>query len=159
MVSSLTLSVPTGHISQTAEIVAAYVQHNSLSASDLPALIVGVHRALLSLGQSQTEARQPVPPAVPIKRAVTPSAVICLEDGKSFKSLKRHLRTHHNLSPEQYREKWGLPSDFPMVAPAYAQRRSELAKASGLGHSRKAKPQRQGRKSAQDGSRGETPSS
>ncbi len=119
----------------TAEIVAAYVGKNSVLQGDLPKLIAEVHRALASANtpsmakQDQAELR----PAVNIKKSVTPEFIICLEDGKKFKSLKRHLRSHYDLSPEQYRERWGLPADYPMVAPNYAQARSSLAKRMGLG--------------------------
>lgn len=116
------------------EIVAAYVSHNAISPTDLPRLISDVHAALKSL--SSEEASAPVEekkPAVPVRRSVTPDYIVCLEDGKKFKSLKRHLRTHYNLSPEEYREKWGLPSDYPMVAPSYSATRSKLAKDNGLG--------------------------
>ncbi|MEP9349961.1 MucR family transcriptional regulator [Xanthobacter sp. KR7-225] len=128
------------HIDFTADIVAAYVSNNSVSAAELPALIEAVHRVL---GQLGTPAAQPVEeqkPAVPIKKSVTPEYIICLEDGKKFKSLKRHLRTSYGMTPEAYREKWGLPKDYPMVAPAYAAARSELAKNMGLGQSRKKAP-------------------
>lgn len=118
----------------TAEIVAAYVSHNSLSVADLPKFIADTHAALrgLSAAPKQAPAERPVP-AVPIKKSVTPDYLICLEDGKKFKSLKRHLSTHYNLSPEDYRERWGLPTDYPMVAPSYSATRSSLAKANGLG--------------------------
>jgi predicted transcriptional regulator len=116
------------------EIVAAYVSHNAVSPSDLPKLIADVHGALRSL--SAKEAPLPVEelkPAVPVRKSVAADYIICLEDGKKFKSLKRHLRTHYNLSPEEYREKWGLPADYPMVAPNYSATRSKLAKDNGLG--------------------------
>ncbi|HEY8595604.1 MAG TPA: MucR family transcriptional regulator [Devosiaceae bacterium] len=116
------------------EIVCAYVSHNALSPADLPKLISEVHSTLKSLDSAQA---QPEPeerkPAVPIRKSVGTDYIICLEDGKKFKSLKRHLRTHYNLSPEEYREKWGLPADYPMVAPNYSQTRSRLAKVNGLG--------------------------
>lgn len=116
------------------EIVCAYVSHNALSPSDLPKLISDVHGALRGLhsgeAQEQQEERKP---AVPVRKSVAPDYIICLEDGKKFKSLKRHLRTHYNLSPEEYREKWNLPSDYPMVAPSYSETRSRLAKVNGLG--------------------------
>ena len=119
----------------TAEIVAAYVGKNTVQQAELPRLIADVHRALLSAsGQvQQPEEASEMKPAVTIKKSVTPEYIICLEDGKKFKSLKRHLRSHYNLSPEQYREKWGLPADYPMVAPNYAEARSSLAKRMGLG--------------------------
>lgn len=122
----------------SADIVSAYVGHNALSVADLPKLIAEVHGALKNL-KSNGAASVPVElkPAVPIRKSIAPDYLICLEDGKKFKSLKRHLRTHYDLSPEQYREKWGLPADYPMVAPNYSETRSRLAKDNGLG--RKAK--------------------
>ena len=119
----------------TAEIVAAYVGKNTVGQAELPRLIADVHRALLSAsGQAQPRDEAPeMKPAVNVKKSVTPEFLICLEDGKKFKSLKRHLRSHYNLSPEQYRERWGLPADYPMVAPNYAEARSSLAKRMGLG--------------------------
>ena len=123
----------------TADIVSAYVSNNTVVATELPGVINDVYEAL---GKAAAKAAQPVKedlkPAVPIKRSVTPDYIICLEDGKKFKSLKRHLRTHYNLTPEEYREKWGLPHDYPMVAPNYAAARSQLAKKMGLGHRRRA---------------------
>ncbi len=118
----------------SSEIVAAYVSNNAVAPGELPKLIADVHAALKGL--SREEAAEPVEekkPAVPIRKSVTPDFIVCLEDGKKFKSLKRHLRTHYNLSPEEYREKWGLPSDYPMVAPNYSATRSKLAKDNGLG--------------------------
>ena len=116
------------------EVVAAYVGNNTIVASELPALINDVSDAL---GKAAARAAQPATeelnPAVPIKKSITPDYIICLEDGKKFKSLKRHLRTYYDLSPEEYREKWGLPHDYPMVAPNYAATRSALAKQIGLG--------------------------
>jgi predicted transcriptional regulator len=118
----------------TADIVASYVSGNKMSATDLTGFIAQVHAALSSASRGKTE---PVPqnlePAVPIKNSVKPDYIVCLEDGKKYKSLKRHLRTLYNMTPEQYRAKWGLKFDYPMVAPAYAARRSELAKSIGLG--------------------------
>jgi predicted transcriptional regulator len=121
-------------IELTAEIISAYVSNNTVVASDLPAIIGDVHEALSKASQrtGQSE-REELRPAVTVKKSVTPDYIVCLEDGKKFKSLKRHLRTHYNLSPEEYREKWGLPHDYPMVAPNYAQARSALAKQMGLG--------------------------
>lgn len=123
-------------IDMTAEIVSAYVGHNSVGPDEIPNLIHRVFAALseAALGGSAAEEQQ-AEPAVPIRKSITPDYIICLEDGKKFKSLKRHLRTHYNLSPEEYREKWGLPRDYPMVAPNYAQARSRLAKKMGLGQS------------------------
>lgn len=132
--------VATDHelVGLSADIVSAYVGHNALSVADLPKLIADVHGALKNL-RSNGPALAPVElkPAVPIRKSIAPDYLICLEDGKKFKSLKRHLRTHYDLSPEQYREKWGLPADYPMVAPNYSETRSRLAKDNGLG--RKAK--------------------
>ena len=123
-----------GLIDQTARIVEAYVSHNSIDIKDLPSLIGEVHNALAKAsGAEPVVEREEQKPAVSAKRSVMPDYIICLEDGKKFKSLKRHLRTHYNLSPEEYREKWGLPHDYPMVAPNYARARSELAKRMGLG--------------------------
>jgi predicted transcriptional regulator len=123
-----------------AEIVSAYVSNNSLQVSDLSKLIGEVHRALSSSLAGTVEAKQePLTPAANPKRSVHPDHIVCLEDGKKFKSLKRHLRIHHEMSPEQYREKWGLPHDYPMVAPNYAQARSTLAKKMGLGKGRGSK--------------------
>ncbi len=118
----------------TARIVSAYVSNNAVVASDLPQLINETHVALskASVGSIAPEREEPKP-KVPVKKSVNPDFIICLEDGKKFKSLKRHLRTHYNLSPEEYRERWGLPHDYPMVAPNYAKARSELAKKMGLG--------------------------
>ena len=119
----------------TAQVVVAYVSNNSLPAADLPATIATIHAAL---GQTHAApAEEPGPekpdPAVPIKRSVTDDHIICLEDGKTFKSLKRHIMTNHELTPDEYRQRWGLKPDYPMVAPGYAAKRSELAKSLGLG--------------------------
>jgi predicted transcriptional regulator len=121
-------------IELSAEIVSAYVSHNSLSPTDLTKLIGEVHTALRGLqGGEVVEPVEELKPAVPVKKSVANDYIVCLEDGKKFKSLKRHLRTHYNLSPEEYREKWGLPADYPMVAPNYSATRSRLAKDNGLG--------------------------
>ncbi|MGX9147865.1 MucR family transcriptional regulator [Mesorhizobium sp. 128a] len=120
-------------VSIAADIVSAYVSNNPVPVPELPKLIGDIHFALQNVG---TPAAQPVmklEPAVSIRKSVTPDYIICLEDGKKFKSLKRHLSTHYNLSPEEYRQKWSLPADYPMVAPNYAAARSALAKAAGLG--------------------------
>ena len=121
-------------IEMTADIVSAYVGANTVSANDLPSLIQSVHKALsgVSTGVETVEVA-PKEPAVSIKKSITPDFLICLEDGRKFKSLKRHLRTKYNLSPEEYRAKWGLAKDYPMVAPSYAAARSNLAKQMGLG--------------------------
>ncbi|WP_152048122.1 MucR family transcriptional regulator [Aureimonas psammosilenae] len=122
----------------TAEVVAAYVSNNSLAVSEIPGLISDVYGAL---GRTHVAPQAPVvekpKPAVAVKKSVTDDYIVCLEDGKKFKSLKRHLMTHYNLSPEEYREKWDLPADYPMVAPNYAAARSRLAKQMGLGHKRR----------------------
>jgi predicted transcriptional regulator len=118
----------------TAQIVSAYVAKNIVASSDLPTLIQGVYDALGRVATApEPDVREELKPAISVKKSVMPDYLICLEDGKKFKSLKRHLRTHYNLSPEEYREKWGLPIDYPMVAPNYAAARSELAKQMGLG--------------------------
>ena len=125
-------------LAYTSEIVAAHVAHNTVSAAELPRLIHDVHRALLSLSANARGSDRPHP-AVPIKKSVTPDYIVCLEDGKKLKMLKRHLKTAYNMTPEEYRERWGLAVDYPMVAPNYAKRRSSLAKEIGLGT--KQKPQ------------------
>lgn len=118
----------------TADIVSAYVGNNSVSAADLPSLIRSIHKAITEACNDRVpEPAAPQAPAVPIRKSIGPEYLICLEDGLQFKSLKRHLRTKFNLSPEEYRAKWGLPRDYPMVAPSYADARSRLAKSIGLG--------------------------
>jgi predicted transcriptional regulator len=121
--------IETSSLESVSKIVSAYVSNNSLSSGDLPQLIWTVHEAL----ESPEKASSPPEPAVPIKKSVKPDYVICLEDGKKLKMLKRHLRTSYDMSPNEYRQKWGLPSDYPMVAPNHSARRSELAKKIGLG--------------------------
>jgi predicted transcriptional regulator len=126
------------YIELTAEIVSAYVSNNTVPAAEMGALINQVHQALIRVGGGQSEiTAEPLRPAISVKRSVNPDFIVCLEDGKKFKSLKRHLRTQYNMSPEQYREKWGLPPDYPMVAPNYAAARSQLAKQMGLGQQRR----------------------
>ncbi|MFN3879253.1 MAG: MucR family transcriptional regulator [Brevundimonas sp.] len=121
-------------LEMTADIVSAYVGNNSVSADALPALISNIHAALSGVSNGPVEAEpEPKEPAVPIRKSIAPDFLICLEDGRKFKSLKRHLRTKYDMSPEDYRAKWGLPKDYPMVAPNYAKARSELAKSMGLG--------------------------
>ena len=120
-------------IELTADIVAAYVSNNSVSASDLPGLIASVHSALNNIHTPAAVEALPLTPAVSVKKSITDHYLICLEDGKRFKSLKRHLKASYGMSPDEYRTKWGLPSDYPMVAPYYAIQRSTLAKQSGLG--------------------------
>lgn len=120
--------------SWTADIVSAYVAHNVISGEKLPDFIGSVYAALNKASTQGTEPpKVEVKPAVPVKKSVTQEYIVCLEDGKKFKSLKRHLRTRYDMSPEEYREKWGLARDYPMVAPAYAAARSNLAKSMGLG--------------------------
>jgi predicted transcriptional regulator len=116
----------------TAQIVSAHLSHNSVAPDAVPALIQNVYRTLLGVGKEPAAVERPQP-AVPIRRSIFPDYIVCLEDGKKLKMLKRHLKTAYNLSPAQYRERWGLPSDYPMVAPSYAQHRSTLAKQIGLG--------------------------
>ena len=126
------------YIELAADIVSAYVSNNSVPSGDLPTLINEIHSALMRVGGGTVEVPIEAPkPAVPLKKSVTPDYIVCLEDGKKFKSLKRHLRTQYNMTPEQSREKWGLPVDYPMVAPNYAKARSELAKEMGLGQQRR----------------------
>jgi predicted transcriptional regulator len=131
-------------IELTANIVSAYVSNNTVPSTDVPNLISQVHAALkrVSGGQAAAAPAEPLKPAVPIKRSVTPEYIVCLEDGQKFKSLKRHLRTRYGVTPEQYREKWGLPPDYPMVAPKYAEARSQLAKQMGLGQQRRRRKDR-----------------
>jgi predicted transcriptional regulator len=128
----------TNFIGLTAEIVSAYVSNNTVASADIPALINQVHAALLlvSSGEAPVSA-EPLKPAVPVKKSIHADYIVCLEDGKKFKSLKRHLRTQYGMTPEQYREKWGLPHDYAMVAPNYAAARSHLAKQMGLGQQRR----------------------
>lgn len=125
----------------TAEIIAAYVSHNPVSSGELPHLIAQVYASLASLQPGSAPVVVPVEtkprPAVSIRKSITPDYLICLEDGKKFKSLKRHLITHYQLTPKEYREKWNLPVDYPMVAPNYAAARSALAKKMGLGRNHK----------------------
>jgi predicted transcriptional regulator len=126
----------------TAEIVAAYAANNRVSVAELPELIASIHGSLNSLGQSAAapaEKAVPLVPAVSIKKSITPEYIICLEDGKQFKAMKRHLATKFGMTPDEYRRKWGLPSDYPMVAQVYAAKRSELALSLGLGR-KKAEP-------------------
>ena len=127
----------TTFIQLTAEIVSAYVSNNSVQAGDLSGLINQVHSALTRVSSGQADlSSEPLKPAVSVKKSITADHIVCLEDGKKFKSLKRHLRTQYNMTPEQYREKWALPADYPMVAPNYAVARSQLAKKMGLGQQR-----------------------
>ena len=125
-------------ITLTADIVAAHVSNNSVAVNDLPLLIANVHGALTKLGGEtpvQPEAKQE--PAVTVRQSIKPDYIVCLEDGKKLKMLKRHLMTHYQMTPEQYRTKWNLPNDYPMVAPNYAEQRRSLAKSIGLGTKRR----------------------
>jgi predicted transcriptional regulator len=116
----------------TTSIVSAYVANNTVQKEGLSALITDTFRSLARIDEAEVEVEE-LKPAVPIKRSIQPDHIVCLEDGKKFKSLKRHLMSHYSLTPEEYRSKWGLPADYPMVAPNYAAARSELAKKIGLG--------------------------
>lgn len=125
-------------IEMTVEIVSAYVSNNTVPAAEIPSLINQVYVALSRVSGNAADAPlEPLKPAVSLKKSITPEYIVCLEDGKKFKSLKRHLRTQYNMTPEQYREKWGLGADYPMVAPNYAAARSQLAKQMGLGQQRR----------------------
>jgi predicted transcriptional regulator len=125
-------------IDLTANIVSAYLSNNPIPAAEIPGLISQIHAALVRVSSGRTETPlEPTKPAVSIKKSISPDYIVCLEDGKRFKSLKRHLRTQYNMTPEQYRDKWGLPPDYPMVAPNYAVARSQLAKEMGLGQQRR----------------------
>ncbi|ACA21137.1 transcriptional regulator, MucR family [Methylobacterium sp. 4-46] len=124
------------HIELVSDIVSAFVSHNNVPVAELPNLIRGVYESLGSLGKPVEPEPVKLTPPVPIKKSITPDAIISLEDGRSYKSLKRHLRTR-GLTPDEYRKKWGLPPDYPMVAPNYAAQRSELAKSLGLGQNRR----------------------
>jgi predicted transcriptional regulator len=129
----------------TTRIVAAYVSHNQVPLSEVPAMLRNVHSALSGLtGAPVPDLNTNTKPAVPVKKSITDEYIICLEDGKRLKMLKRYLRSHYDMSPEQYRSKWGLPADYPMVAPNYAKQRSDFAKSIGLG--RAAAPSARGRK-------------
>ena len=121
----------------TADIVAAHVSNNSVAVNDLPNLIQNVHSALSGIAGSGAAAEPKPEPKVSIRSSIKPDYIVCLEDGKKLKMLKRHLMTHYNLTPDQYRQKWGLSADYPMVAPNYAEQRRTLAKSIGLGTKRK----------------------
>ena len=125
-------------IELTAEIVSAYVSNNTVAVADIPGLINQVHAALTRVvSKGGEQPAEPLRPAISVKKSITPEYIVCLEDGKKFKSLKRHLRTQYNMTPEQYRDKWSLGGDYPMVAPNYAAARSQLAKQMGLGQQRR----------------------
>ncbi len=127
-------------VEYTVEIVSSYLSNNTVPPGEIGTLIAETHRALARLSPNQPVGdKEDLRPAIAVKKSVTNDYIICLEDGKKFKSLKRHLRTHYNLSPDEYREKWGLPHDYPMVAPNYAAARSDLAKKMGLGTKRDGK--------------------
>ncbi len=121
----------------TADIVAAHVSNNSVAVNDLPNLIQNVHAALSGISHSQSAPEPKPEPKVSIRSSIKPDYIVCLEDGKKLKMLKRHLMTHYNMTPDQYRQKWGLSADYPMVAPNYAEQRRTLAKSIGLGTKRK----------------------
>lgn len=144
------------HIEVVADVVSAYVSNNSMRAADLPDFIAAVHASIRSLTKDNVEPAPAAPlvPAVPIKKSLTQDHLICLEDGKKFRSLKRHLGTVYNMTPDEYRTKWGLPKDYPMVAPGYSAIRSKLAKDIGLGQTgdEKASPTAGRRKRAAAGS-------
>ena len=120
-------------ITLTSDIVAAHVGSNNVGVGELPQLITNVYAALAALGAAEPEPEAPPQPAVPIRSSIKNEYIVCLEDGKQLKMLKRHLMTHYSMTPDQYRTRWGLASDYPMVAPAYAEKRRELAKKIGLG--------------------------
>ena len=124
-------------IALTADIVSAHVSNNSVAVSDLPQLIQNVHSALTSLGDDVAEPEVKQEPAVSVRSSIKPDFIVCLEDGKKLKMLKRHLMTHYSMTPDDYRTKWGLPADYPMVAPNYAEQRRSLAKKIGLGTKRR----------------------
>jgi predicted transcriptional regulator len=124
-------------ITLTADIVSAHVSNNSVAVSDLPLLISNVHNALAGLGERKEEPAPKPEPKVSIRSSIKPDYIVCLEDGKKLKMLKRHLMTHYNMTPDEYRQKWGLNADYPMVAPNYAEQRRTLAKKIGLGTKRR----------------------
>ncbi|WP_085464321.1 MucR family transcriptional regulator [Mesorhizobium australicum] len=138
--------------SLTADIVSAYVSNNPVPAGELANLIGNVHKSLVAVSAGAQDApAEPQKPAVPVKKSVHDDYIVCLEDGKKFKSLKRHLNVHYGMTPDEYRVKWGLPTDYPMVAPNYAAQRSELAKKLGLGRKKSVPaptPAKRGRKKA-----------
>jgi predicted transcriptional regulator len=131
-------NISPNYVELAADIVSAYVSNNSVATSDLPSLIGDIHSALMRISGGTVEVpTEALKPAVPVKKSITPDYIVCLDDGKKFKSLKRHLRTQYDMTPEEYRERWSLPADYPMVAPNYAQARSQLAKKMGLGQQRR----------------------
>ena len=124
-------------VTLTSDIVAAHVSNNSVAVSDMPLLIANVYGALAGLQQDAAPVQPKQEPAVSVRSSIKPDYIVCLEDGKKLKMLKRHLMTHYQMTPDDYRAKWGLPADYPMVAPNYAQQRRELAKKIGLGTTRR----------------------
>ena len=146
---------PSDLLRLTAQIVSAHVGHGEVAADALPALIQSVYATLGSLGQAVSAEQDRPQPAVPVRKSVQPDYIICLEDGAKLKMLKRYIATRYQLTPAQYRERWGLPSDYPMVAPAYAERRSSLANSIGLGRKR-AEPETVPSKSSRQGSKAAT---
>lgn len=138
-------------LSLTADIVAAHVAANKVAPAELPVLIASVHAALAGLGAASKEEQEAPTPAISVRASIKPSHLVCLEDGKTFKTLKRHLMTSHGLTPDEYRAKWNLPADYPMVASAYAASRSVLAKAIGLGRKAASRRSTLGRDGANSG--------
>lgn len=132
-----TIDIATDLLELTADIVSAHVSNNSVSVTDLPGLIAAVHQSLAGLGTSVQPVEEEQTPAVPVRSSIKPGYIVCLEDGKKLKMLKRHLMTHYQMTPEDYRAKWSLPADYPMVAPNYAEQRRSLAKKIGLGTKRR----------------------
>jgi len=133
-------SSPNSLVAQTAAIVTSYLGNTAVSVTDVPALIETVHRALANASSQTAQVEEKPTPAVPIRKSVTPDFIVCLEDGKQVRMLKRYIKTHFNLTPEEYRRRWGLAEDYPMTAPNYSKRRSELAKAIGLGRPAEVEP-------------------
>ena len=123
-------------ITLTSDIVAAHLSNNNVTVDEVPSLITNVYTALSGLGKAREEEKPRLEPAVSVRASVKPDYIVCLEDGKKLKMLKRHLMTHYNMTPEEYRQRWNLPTDYPMVAPNYAEKRRELAKKIGLGRKR-----------------------
>ncbi len=135
--------LPSNNLALTTEIVSAYVANNTVAPADLPALIATVLRSLNEAGRVEEAAPERPEPAVPVRKSVGQDFIVCLEDGKKLKMLKRYLQKRYGMTPAEYRRRWGLPSDYPMVAPAYAERRSAMAKENGLGRKPAARPEAQ----------------
>jgi predicted transcriptional regulator len=134
------MSESINYVKLAADVVSAYLSNNTVAAGDIPALIADIHQALFVAAEGKVEPKvEALVPAVSIRKSINPDFIVCLEDGRKFKSLKRHLRTQYGISPDDYRAKWGLPADYPMVAPNYAAARSALAKEMGLGQKRRKK--------------------